>query len=161
MLVCDICGEEALLEEDMKTHLLLSHLEREISCPLCSIAGLSYDEIHFHINTAHPETDTQTQVRQVKVDKNNGQPGALSSRCIAEGVRVPERGSPERMWPVPSLEEGAKKLATETMQNLQRPVLGGPSTQEAPDLKKVCTSLGKGRSSLCFKAASVQRSERQ
>uniref|UniRef100_A0A3B3R296 Zinc finger-containing ubiquitin peptidase 1 n=1 Tax=Paramormyrops kingsleyae TaxID=1676925 RepID=A0A3B3R296_9TELE len=103
MLVCDICGEEALLEEDMKTHLLLSHLEREISCPLCPIAGLSYDEIHFHINTAHPETDTQAQAKQVEVDKNKGQPGALSSRCIAE----------------------------------------------APDPKRVCTSLGKGRSSRC------------
>ncbi|XP_048881084.1 zinc finger-containing ubiquitin peptidase 1 [Brienomyrus brachyistius] len=149
MLVCDICGEEALLEEDMKTHLLLSHLEREISCPLCSMAGLTYDEIQFHINTAHPEADTQAQARQDEVDKNKSRPGVFSSRCIAEGVRVPERGSPETMWLVPSLEESAKKLkASETRQNPQRPVLGGSRTQEAPD-REVCTSLGKEQRYTC------------
>ncbi|TKS81540.1 Amine sulfotransferase [Collichthys lucidus] len=56
MLTCEICGEENLMEEDMKTHLLLSHLENNMHCPLCSLSGVSYDELCFHISSAHPET---------------------------------------------------------------------------------------------------------
>ncbi|XP_013890081.1 zinc finger with UFM1-specific peptidase domain protein, partial [Austrofundulus limnaeus] len=55
MLTCEICGEELLLEEDMKTHLLLSHLEREPHCPLCSLSGVSFDELRVHVLSAHPE----------------------------------------------------------------------------------------------------------
>ncbi|XP_029927370.1 zinc finger-containing ubiquitin peptidase 1 isoform X2 [Myripristis murdjan] len=61
MLTCEICGEELMLEEDMKTHLLLSHLENKMSCPLCSLSGVSYDELSFHISTAHPENHSGLQ----------------------------------------------------------------------------------------------------
>lgn len=39
----------------MKTHLLLSHLENDMHCPLCSLSGVSYDELCFHISFAHSE----------------------------------------------------------------------------------------------------------
>lgn len=55
MLTCEICGEELLLEEDMKTHLLLRHLESDLHCPLCSLAGVSFSELSFHLLSAHPE----------------------------------------------------------------------------------------------------------
>lgn len=55
MLTCEICGMEILLEEDMKTHLLLFHLENDHHCPLCGLSGVSYDELCFHITSAHPE----------------------------------------------------------------------------------------------------------
>ncbi|XP_062278222.1 zinc finger-containing ubiquitin peptidase 1 [Scomber scombrus] len=55
MLTCEICGEEIMLEEDMKTHLLISHLENDMHCPLCSLSGVSYNELCFHISSAHPE----------------------------------------------------------------------------------------------------------
>uniref|UniRef100_A0AAY4AKB4 Zinc finger-containing ubiquitin peptidase 1 n=1 Tax=Denticeps clupeoides TaxID=299321 RepID=A0AAY4AKB4_9TELE len=58
MPICDICGEEVVSEADMRTHLLLSHLE--MSCPFCSLSGVSYDELSFHINSAHTETDGHT-----------------------------------------------------------------------------------------------------
>ncbi|KAM4632654.1 zinc finger-containing ubiquitin peptidase 1 isoform 2-T2 [Polymixia lowei] len=61
MLTCEICGEVLVLEEDMKTHLLLSHLENEMSCPLCSLSGVSYDELSYHISTAHPENHDREQ----------------------------------------------------------------------------------------------------
>lgn len=61
MLTCEICGEEILLEEDMKTHLLLSHLENRMHCLLCSLSGVSYDELCFHISSAHPEKQHRTQ----------------------------------------------------------------------------------------------------
>ncbi|XP_037310146.2 zinc finger-containing ubiquitin peptidase 1 [Pungitius pungitius] len=55
MLTCEICGEDVMLEEDMKTHLLLSHVETDAHCPLCPLSGVSYDELCFHISSAHPE----------------------------------------------------------------------------------------------------------
>lgn len=55
--MCDICCEEFVLEADLKTHLLLGHLENEMACPFCSLSGVSYDELSFHINTAHVEND--------------------------------------------------------------------------------------------------------
>ncbi|KAF3691419.1 Zinc finger with UFM1-specific peptidase domain protein [Channa argus] len=61
MLTCEICGEEILLEEDMKSHLLLSHLEKDMDCPLCSLSGVSYDELCFHISSAHPEKQPREQ----------------------------------------------------------------------------------------------------
>lgn len=45
----------------MKTHLLLSHLENDMNCPLCSMSGVSYDELCVHINSAHPEKQHSTQ----------------------------------------------------------------------------------------------------
>ncbi|KAM8868943.1 zinc finger-containing ubiquitin peptidase 1 isoform 2-T2 [Spinachia spinachia] len=55
MLTCEICGEDIMLEEDMRTHLLLSHVETDMRCPLCPLSGVSYDELRFHISSAHPE----------------------------------------------------------------------------------------------------------
>ncbi|XP_052345817.1 uncharacterized protein LOC127914308 [Oncorhynchus keta] len=55
MLTCEICGEELVLDKDMKTHLLLSHMENNMGCPLCSWSGVAYNELRFHINTTHKE----------------------------------------------------------------------------------------------------------
>lgn len=57
MPVCDICCEELPSEAEMRTHLLLGHMENVIACPFCSLSGVSYDELSFHINTAHIEKD--------------------------------------------------------------------------------------------------------
>uniref|UniRef100_A0A8C5PJ97 Zinc finger-containing ubiquitin peptidase 1 n=1 Tax=Leptobrachium leishanense TaxID=445787 RepID=A0A8C5PJ97_9ANUR len=56
MLICDICTQELSSDEDMKSHLLLAHMEHDASCPLCTLAGLTYDELNFHINTAHVDS---------------------------------------------------------------------------------------------------------
>ncbi|XP_026868314.2 zinc finger-containing ubiquitin peptidase 1 isoform X1 [Electrophorus electricus] len=62
MPFCEICSEVLESDSDMRTHLLLSHLENEMSCPFCSLSGVSYDDLHFHICTAHKETDSQHSV---------------------------------------------------------------------------------------------------
>nr|XP_012315855.1 zinc finger with UFM1-specific peptidase domain protein isoform X2 [Aotus nancymaae]XP_012315856.1 zinc finger with UFM1-specific peptidase domain protein isoform X2 [Aotus nancymaae] len=58
MLSCDICGETVTSEPDMKAHLLIVHMENEIICPFCKLSGVNYDEMCFHIETAHFEQNT-------------------------------------------------------------------------------------------------------
>ncbi|KAM4695155.1 zinc finger-containing ubiquitin peptidase 1 isoform 1-T2 [Discoglossus pictus] len=53
MFVCDICTQEVPSEADMKSHMLLVHIEQEASCPVCTIAGLTYDELNYHMLTVH------------------------------------------------------------------------------------------------------------
>ncbi|XP_023186342.1 zinc finger with UFM1-specific peptidase domain protein isoform X1 [Xiphophorus maculatus] len=53
MLTCEICGEEILLEEDMKTHLFLCHLENDLHCPLRTLSGVDNAGLYFHIKSAH------------------------------------------------------------------------------------------------------------
>ncbi|XP_023569995.1 zinc finger with UFM1-specific peptidase domain protein isoform X2 [Octodon degus] len=53
MLPCDICGEMVTSESDMKSHLLIVHMENEVICPFCKLSGVNYDEMCFHIETAH------------------------------------------------------------------------------------------------------------
>ncbi|XP_026943742.1 zinc finger-containing ubiquitin peptidase 1 isoform X2 [Sagmatias obliquidens] len=55
MLSCNICGETVTSEPDMKTHLLIVHMENEVTCPFCKLSGVNYDEMCFHIETAHFE----------------------------------------------------------------------------------------------------------
>ncbi|XP_055118223.2 zinc finger-containing ubiquitin peptidase 1 isoform X1 [Symphalangus syndactylus] len=57
MLSCDICGETVTSEPDMKAHLIV-HMENEIICPFCKLSGVNYDEMCFHIETAHFEQNT-------------------------------------------------------------------------------------------------------
>ncbi|XP_073645626.1 zinc finger-containing ubiquitin peptidase 1 isoform X4 [Tursiops truncatus] len=38
MLSCNICGETVTSEPDMKTHLLIVHMENEVTCPFCKLS---------------------------------------------------------------------------------------------------------------------------
>ncbi|KAM5263453.1 zinc finger-containing ubiquitin peptidase 1 isoform 2-T2 [Ctenodactylus gundi] len=58
MLSCDICGETVTSESDMKTHLLIFHMENEVICPFCQLSGLNYDDMCFHIDTSHFEQNS-------------------------------------------------------------------------------------------------------
>nr|XP_057909875.1 zinc finger-containing ubiquitin peptidase 1 isoform X2 [Doryrhamphus excisus] len=87
MLTCEICSEEILLEEDMKTHLLLSHLENDVRCPLCSLSGVSHDELAFHIGAAHPDEHHDSP------HSSTGGPTATSSSSFAAGSDLEANGS--------------------------------------------------------------------
>ncbi|XP_069462741.1 zinc finger-containing ubiquitin peptidase 1 isoform X2 [Ambystoma mexicanum] len=60
MLHCDICGQQEQSEDDMKSHLLVSHVEGELSCPLCCLSGVTYDQMTLHIDTAHFEAEGES-----------------------------------------------------------------------------------------------------
>lgn len=52
MFTCDICGETVTSETEMKTHLI-AHMENEVTCPFCKLSGVNYEEMYFHIESAH------------------------------------------------------------------------------------------------------------
>ncbi|XP_069582287.1 zinc finger-containing ubiquitin peptidase 1 [Ranitomeya imitator] len=56
MLVCDICTQEVSTEDDMKSHLMVAHMEQDRCCPFCAVTGLAYDDLSYHIHTAHADT---------------------------------------------------------------------------------------------------------
>mgnify|MGYP000084268516 CR=1 FL=1 len=50
---CLICGQEGLSEDNMRTHVLLEHVENNICCPFCDLSGIASDEMNVHINSVH------------------------------------------------------------------------------------------------------------
>ncbi|KAK9960976.1 hypothetical protein ABG768_008802 [Culter alburnus] len=95
MPVCDICCEELPSEAEMRTHLLLGHMENVIACPFCSLSGVSYDELSFHINTAHIEKDCKDMNATV-VD--SGQ--QISNDWIAKSQISPRNSSVKNTYKV-------------------------------------------------------------
>ncbi|XP_071439130.1 zinc finger-containing ubiquitin peptidase 1-like [Hetaerina americana] len=52
---CEICGVEGLNDEEMRSHMLVYHLEGAVSCPFCDLGDISADEMLLHVNSAHLE----------------------------------------------------------------------------------------------------------
>ena len=50
---CDLCGQDGLTDEDMRTHILIEHVEGEVSCPFCDLAGTTAEEMNVHVNAEH------------------------------------------------------------------------------------------------------------
>ncbi|CAH1799125.1 unnamed protein product [Owenia fusiformis] len=55
LYTCDICGEGGLNEDDMKSHVLIEHIESSIYCPFCDLQGTTLEEMNWHINAEHLE----------------------------------------------------------------------------------------------------------
>ena len=51
--MCDICGQENLSDTDMKSHILLQHVENQISCPFCDLEGTTFEDMTLHVNSQH------------------------------------------------------------------------------------------------------------
>ncbi|XP_036920998.1 zinc finger-containing ubiquitin peptidase 1 [Sturnira hondurensis] len=75
MLSCDICGETVTSELDMKSHLLIVHMENEVICPFCKLSGVNYDEVCFHIETAHFEQNELEKNFEKSSEMQNGTSG--------------------------------------------------------------------------------------
>lgn len=55
LFTCDLCGQEGLHEDEMRTHIVLEHVEGAISCPFCDLEGTTADEMTWHIHAEHLE----------------------------------------------------------------------------------------------------------
>lgn len=109
MLTCEVCGEELLLEEDMKTHLLLVHLESDLHCPLCFLPADSYDQVHAHMSEAHPEgqdnlpkhpSSTSASTSRVPVGQSEDAP-AKKAKCIRASTLVNLKSQEQEIPPEP------------------------------------------------------------
>ncbi|XP_045699670.1 zinc finger-containing ubiquitin peptidase 1 [Phyllostomus hastatus] len=109
MLSCDICGETVTSELDMKSHLLIVHMENEVICPFCKLSGVNYDEVCFHIETAHFEhnelernlektnkiqygtsDNRKDNSQQCRMDVNSSMPSACASNPKISAQILPE-----------------------------------------------------------------------
>lgn len=100
-LTCETCGEELLLE-DMGTHVLLNHLDKDMYCPLCPLSGVSFDELCGHLSSAHPDSRAGAPPSGcLDSPDQEGAPKAsgCSSRTAGEAEDLRSAGTPA---PVPS-----------------------------------------------------------
>lgn len=53
LYACEVCGQEGLTDDDLRSHMLLVHLEGNNACPFCDLGDISPDEMILHVNSAH------------------------------------------------------------------------------------------------------------
>ncbi|XP_049853497.1 zinc finger-containing ubiquitin peptidase 1-like isoform X1 [Schistocerca gregaria] len=58
---CEICGVEGLNEEEMRSHMVVYHLEGAVSCPFCDLGEVSAEQLLMHVNSAHLDYLTPEQ----------------------------------------------------------------------------------------------------
>ncbi|XP_071801449.1 zinc finger-containing ubiquitin peptidase 1-like isoform X2 [Asterias amurensis] len=87
---CEICGQEAMTEPDLRTHLRLEHEENEGSCPLCDLRHLTLEELHLHVNTAHSLVLSPHQVDKQKKKKADSKDASCSSNENKETIDLVE-----------------------------------------------------------------------
>lgn len=91
---CLICGQEDLTEEDMKTHVLIEHVENTICCPFCDLSGITSDELTLHINSVHFADVTSPVIK-----KNDSDAGSRSRH--SSGKDDPEKFGIEHGGAIP------------------------------------------------------------
>ena len=62
---CLICGQEDLTEENMRTHVLLEHVENNVCCPFCDLSGITSEEMNIHINSVHFDDMTSPDMKVI------------------------------------------------------------------------------------------------
>ncbi|XP_037639495.1 zinc finger-containing ubiquitin peptidase 1 [Sebastes umbrosus] len=139
MLTCEICGEEIMLEEDMKTHLLLSHLENDMDCPLCSLSGVSYDELRFHIGSAHPEKQLGAQYPARVASASGCSAGTNTGATESKKLQTPQSCSAGDRCDTPT---GASSVTRDSVRPQQKstPESGGSSTGETAPITSTTRS---------------------
>ncbi|XP_066601651.1 zinc finger-containing ubiquitin peptidase 1-like [Prorops nasuta] len=50
---CEICGLEGFNDEEMRSHMVLYHLQGAANCPFCDLGEISPTEMLIHVNSAH------------------------------------------------------------------------------------------------------------
>lgn len=86
---CDICGQEGLTEDDMRSHVLIEHVEGAISCPFCDLEGTTVEEMNMHVNAEHLDFLTPTKesvAHSVSVTSDLQNCNGFSDSNCSEGV---------------------------------------------------------------------------
>lgn len=68
---CEICGVEGLNDEEMRSHMVVYHLEGAASCPFCDLGEVSAEEMLLHVNSAHLDYLTPEQELLAFIDDDD------------------------------------------------------------------------------------------
>lgn len=68
---CEICGVEGLNDEEMRSHMVVFHLEGAASCPFCDLGEVSAEEMLMHVNSAHLDYLTPEQELLAFIDDDD------------------------------------------------------------------------------------------
>ncbi|KAK7872906.1 hypothetical protein R5R35_004227 [Gryllus longicercus] len=106
---CEICGVEGLNDEEMRSHMVVFHLEGAASCPFCDLGDVSAEEMLMHVNSAHldyltpeqellafidDEVDEEETLDRVSDVKHSSTPAWSSTPT----PRTPSSSSQGRSW---------------------------------------------------------------
>ncbi|XP_022292437.2 uncharacterized protein LOC111103444 [Crassostrea virginica] len=83
---CLICGEKGLTQNEMRVHIMMAHVERDISCPFCDLGGITSNEMNLHINSVHlaeENTSAQSSMSNTLTDSLDSS-ASLSQRTSEE-----------------------------------------------------------------------------
>ncbi|XP_061176566.1 zinc finger-containing ubiquitin peptidase 1-like isoform X2 [Saccostrea echinata] len=81
---CLICGQKGLTQNEMRAHIMMEHVERDISCPFCDLSGVTSNEMNLHINSAHLSEEESAQASQSNTlsAKVNDSPDSVPSHTL-------------------------------------------------------------------------------
>lgn len=77
---CEICGVEGFNDDEMRTHMMVYHLDGAASCPFCDLGDVSAEEMMMHVNSAHLDYLTPEQELLAFIDDDDDSEGAASAR---------------------------------------------------------------------------------
>ena len=116
---CELCGQDGLTEADMRSHMLLQHVQTSPACPFCDLGeatllqvvikvimavnvsgDLTNSELELHVNTAHLDflTPESEDLNYLEAGAGNSDWGSLweLDRCAGEaGLTGGVADSPE------------------------------------------------------------------
>ncbi|XP_059086818.1 zinc finger-containing ubiquitin peptidase 1-like [Tigriopus californicus] len=52
---CEICGQDGLAEDELRTHMELTHIKGAVQCPFCDLKDITAQEMTLHVNCVHLE----------------------------------------------------------------------------------------------------------
>lgn len=88
-VTCELCGTQEKNEDELRTHMLLVHVEGSPACPFCDLANLEPATLQNHVNSEHlqfltPELEHGTAY----LETESGQFGSLweLEKCALQGL---------------------------------------------------------------------------
>jgi len=150
---CELCGQEGLIEQDMRSHMLITHIQSSPSCPFCDLGDLSHSDLQLHVNSAHldfltPESEDLEYLEDGadsdwgslwELDKAAGGAGLTSG--VAGSPVVSQRSQPLTLSHNPFLEDSDTEEDRQPSPLHNSPKRMKAASSSSPKLDKSLLSL--------------------
>ncbi|XP_060067494.1 zinc finger-containing ubiquitin peptidase 1-like [Ylistrum balloti] len=108
---CLICGQAGMTEVDMRSHIMMDHVDQDVCCPFCDLSGITPNEMNLHVNKVHLE--------EYKSPSKEYRP--MDTSPSTSGDEKAETESPEKEIPIPrspkSKDSGSLLMASPIKKN--------------------------------------------